>query len=434
MALNPRDPVAATDVSLATKGLRDFAGTLFDDLRTGSERGGPGVTRDSYGEGEQFAHDYIAGVGRRLGLELQQDAAVNTYMTLAGRDRARPAVIVGSHLDSVANGGNFDGAAGVIAGLAAIAGLQKLGLTPACDISVMAIRAEESAWFQVSYVGSRSALGRLPPDFLQARRVDTKRTLAEHIRECGGDPEKIRAGVPAIVPGRIAAFLEVHIEQAPGLERSGHPVGIGTGIPGNFRHPVASITGEYGHVGLPRQFRHDAVLAFADFAWRFDATWRLWIEQGRDMAFTIGRCHTDAANDALTIVAGNLVFSMDVRAYDEAHVAELEATVHDIAHEIERERGVRFAFGQRTAAEVARVDPEIFRELGESADRLEIRSRPIGSPASHDAAAFCAAGVPIGMIFVRNANGSHNPREAMDLDDFMEGVAILTDWLARRCC
>src|SRR6185437_6784277 len=99
---------------------------------------------------------------RDLGLEITRDAAANLYMTWPGRDRAAKRVIVGSHLDSVPHGGNFDGAAGVIAGLAAIDALKRLGLEPACDLTVMAIRAEESVWFEVSYIGSRGALGTLP--------------------------------------------------------------------------------------------------------------------------------------------------------------------------------------------------------------------------------------------------------------------------------
>ncbi len=97
-----------------------------------------------------------------MGLETRRDHAANLFMTLAGRNRSVPRLMTGSHLNSVANGGNFDGAAGVIAGLVASKGLQHLGLQPHCDITTVAIRAEESVWFQVSYIGSRSAFGDAP--------------------------------------------------------------------------------------------------------------------------------------------------------------------------------------------------------------------------------------------------------------------------------
>jgi len=159
-------------------------------------------------------------------------------MTLAGKDQSAPRLMTGSHLDSVANGGNFDGAAGVIAGLVAIRSLQRLGLQPGCDITALAIRAEESVWFQVSYIGSRAAFGVLPEGALEARRVDTGRTLAEHMADCGADIDAVRKGVASLDAKSIKGFVELHIEQAPQLVEAGTPVAIGTGVPGNFRYPT----------------------------------------------------------------------------------------------------------------------------------------------------------------------------------------------------
>src|ERR1700679_2437228 len=110
-------------------------------------------------------------------------------MTRPGDDPGAKRLVIGSHLDSVPHGGNFDGAAGVLAGLAAVAALRTLGVSPGCDIDVMGIRAEESVWFQVSYIGSRGSLGTLPDGALDVRRVDTGRRLAGHIAESGGNPE-----------------------------------------------------------------------------------------------------------------------------------------------------------------------------------------------------------------------------------------------------
>ena len=135
----------------------------------------------------------------------KRDAAANLYMTLPGRDPAAKRVIVGSHLNSVPHGGNFDGAAGVVAGLVAVAALQRAGITLARDLTVMGIRAEESIWFQVSYIGSRGALGTLPDGALDVRRIDTGRTLAEHIAECGGDPDALRAGARYLDPAQPCA-------------------------------------------------------------------------------------------------------------------------------------------------------------------------------------------------------------------------------------
>ena len=351
-------------------------------------------------------------------------------MTLPGKDRGAPSLMTGSHLDSVANGGNFDGAAGVIAGLVAIASLQQLGLRPHCDVTTAAIRAEESVWFEVSYIGSRSAFGVLPAGALEAKRVDTGRTLAEHMAECGAAIDDVRAGKASLDAKSIRAWVELHIEQAPQLVEAGLPVAIGTGVPGNFRYPQVKIVGEYAHVGLPRRFRRDVVLAASEFAIGLDDIWKRSDASGRPMAFTIGRFHTDPKEHALTKVAGELALSLDVRAYDKAHLAELEAAVLGLAKKIEQERGVRFELGVRTSADVAPSHPHVFAKLTDSAGMLGIPTMPLASPASHDTATFTVAGVPSTMLFVRNANGSHNPREAMEIDDFLQAAAILTHWLA----
>src|ERR1044071_2425226 len=147
-----------TDLRAAVDRRTGLAAGLFDDLARNT-RVGAGICRASYGEGEAYAHALVAETARGLGLEVATDAAANTYMTLPGRDRARPRIVMGSHLDSVLNGGNYDGLAGVVAGLTAVAALKDSGHVPPCDLTVMGIRAEESAWFGTSYIGSRAALG-----------------------------------------------------------------------------------------------------------------------------------------------------------------------------------------------------------------------------------------------------------------------------------
>jgi N-carbamoyl-L-amino-acid hydrolase len=148
------------------------------------------------------------------------------------------------------------------------------------------------------------------------------------------------------------------------------------------------------------------------------------------MAFTIGRFHTDPAEHALTKVAGEMTLSLDVRAYDKAHLAELEKAVLGLIGEIEPRRGVRFDLGVRASAEVAPSDPGIVDGLLASAKALSVPTMPLASPASHDTATFTVAGVPSAMLFVRNANGSHNPREAMEIADFLQAAAVLAHWLA----
>jgi N-carbamoyl-L-amino-acid hydrolase len=417
-------------IAAAVAARRSLAETLFDDLVRLSRDDVAGVTRASYSEAESRIHDSFGETARGLGLAVTRDFAANTYMTMVGSAPGAPAILTGSHLDSVKQGGNFDGAAGVVAGLVACAALRDLGIAPRCDVSVMGVRAEESAWFGVSYIGSRAALGSLPDGALDARRVDSGLTLAEHIAAAGGAPDAIAARRRHLDPASLRCFLELHIEQGPLLARDGFPVGIVTGIPGNFRFPDARVLGEYGHVGQLRAWRHDAVVAASELACGLDALWSEWEAAGKPMACTIGQFATDPALHALTKVPGELRFTLDMRAYEPEHLAELEARTRALVAAIEQRRGVRFELGATARAAVGRMAPAIRDGFEAIAQQLDIRTRRIGSPASHDAAAFAAAGVPTAMLFVRNEHGSHNPDEAMTIEDFLLATAILTGWLA----
>lgn len=409
---------------------RQLAQTLLGSLQRATRDPAGGVTRPSYGEGEQVAHTLVAEQACAMGLEVTTDAALNTYMTLPGTDRSLPGVVIGSHLDSVARGGNYDGAAGVVAGLAAIHLLQKIGISPAFDITVMGVRAEESAWFRHSYIGSKAALGLLEPAALDARRIDTQKTLAEHITELEGNPEALASGHAFLRPARIRAYVEVHIEQAPSLVQRKHPLAIGTAIPGNVRYPNITVSGTTAHVGLPHRFRNDALKAAAEFVSEMEALWRAWETQGKPMAFTVGRFHTDIDNDATTKVPGIACFSVDMRAYDENDVRTLDQIAKQIAGNLEKRHGVRFDFGERTTAPVAKTDTAMSDAFTRLAAKAGIPAAPLPSPASHDAAVFAGAGIPIGLILIRNEHGSHNPDEHMELDDLVAGINVLTRWLA----
>lgn len=409
---------------------RALAEQLFDVLVELSRDPDGGVTRAPYSPEETNIHRRFGEIAETLGLTVTTDAMANTYMTLPGQDPSAKKILTGSHLDSVRQGGNFDGAAGVVAGLVACAALGDLGIRPRCDVSVMGVRAEESAWFGVSYIGSRGALGSLPDGALNVTRVDSGLVLADGIRAAGGDPAAVAARKKTFEPADLRCFLELHIEQGPLLDRDGLPVGIVTGIPGNFRFPDARVLGEYGHVGLLKDWRHDAVTAASEFVVAMDALWAEWEQTGKPMACTIGQFQTDPELHAMTKVPGELRFTLDVRAYDPAHLEELEAKTLAIVRSIEERRGVRFELGKTARAAVGVMNPEIRAGFETIARELAVPTRRLGSPASHDSAAFAEAGVPTAMIFVRNANGSHNPAEGMTIDDFLQATAIMTAWIA----
>ena len=409
---------------------RPVAEKLFSTLLDLSRDSEGGVTRAPYSAEETQIHRRFGEIAESLGLTVTQDAMANTYMTLPGREPAAKKILVGSHLDSVKQGGNFDGAAGVVAGLVACAVLKDLGVQPNCDISVMAVRAEDSAWFGVAYRGSRGALGLLPDGALDAKRSDNGLVLADGIRVAGGDPAAVAARRKTFEPTDLRCFLELHIEQGPLLDRDGLPVGIVTGIPGNFRFPAARVLGEYGHVGLLKGWRRDAVTAASEFVVAMDELWSDWEASGKPMACTIGEFCTNPELHAMTKVPGELRFTLDVRAYSAEHLRLLEKKTLAIIRSIEERRGVRFELGSTARAAVGEMDASICDGFEAIAHKLAIPTRRLGSPASHDSAAFAAAGVPTAMIFVRNANGSHNPDEAMTIDDFLQATAIMTAWIA----
>ena len=407
-----------------------LAARLFDALRERSFDG-VGITREAYGPGERMAHALVQEAAGALGLETRTDPIGNLYMTLPGADRAARRVVLGSHLDSVPQGGNFDGAAGVLCGLSVVAGMVQAGYTPAQDVTVMAIRAEEAgAWFPTSYPGSRGALGMLKPAELEVRRMDRGRTLADHMREEGFDPGFALRGEKALEPAGVAAFLELHIEQGPVLEAEGIPVGIVTGIPGSRRLRKGRVTGEYNHSGAtPRKYRRDAAIALAELAVALDEAWCRLEAEGQRMVCTM--CEMATTDDAgFTKIAGEALFSLDVRSVNLHACDALFEVLHAKVAEIEARRGVAFDLGRETGSRPSLMDAEVQRGLVRAAEAVGVARLSMPSGAGHDAAAFAQAGIPSGMLFVRNQNGSHNPKEEMRMQDFAAACAVAMRFVA----
>lgn len=386
----------------------------------------PGVTRVAYGPGERFAHGLVREEAQKLGAVARTDAAGNLYLTLSGRNPDLPAIVIGSHLDSVAHGGNFDGAAGVVAGLALMAELMAQGVRLHRDLIVLATRAEEAVWFPLSYPGSQAALGLLDPEGLEAKRSDSGRTLAEHMREEGFDPDAVRRGVPGIDAAQIAAFIEVHIEQGPRLVAAGAPVGIVTGIAGGFRYVGAKCLGAYAHSGAePRFARHDAVLGFADLVAALEIEWDALERAGHEATITFGRVQSDPTQHGGSRVLGELGFTLDVRSAEATVLERVEARLWTILAEVSARRGVAFELGQRFTWEPATMSPALIAGLDRAAIELRINAPHVPSGAGHDAATFAGAGIPTAMLFVRNENGSHNPNEAMEIADLDQAIRLL---------
>ena len=390
-------------------------------------RVGRGIERDTYGAGEQAAHDLVRGTATRLGFETRIDALGNLFVTLPGHDRDAPVILVGSHLDSVPQGGNFDGAAGVLAGLAVLAGWRAADRVPRRDLVVVAIRGEESAWFDVAYIGSAGAFGRLDPSCLAVRRFDTGQSLGDALLAGGFDPAVIRERRSLLDPDRIAAYLELHIEQAPLLEAEALPVATVTGIRGCLRFRAARCHGRYAHSGaVPRALRSDAVAATVALLHRLEQDWWSHEAAGDDLVLTFGELTTDPAMHGPSKIAGETRFVIDIRSLSEDVMRSVATAARAHAAAIEAEYRVRFELGEPTVSVPALMDPAIRQALGSATERLGVRPFEMASGAGHDAAVFAAAGVPTGMVFIRNQNGSHNPDEAMEFDDFAVAARLLS--------
>jgi beta-ureidopropionase / N-carbamoyl-L-amino-acid hydrolase len=403
---------------------RALAGALFDALRAASFDG-VGITRESFSARESAALDILEAKAREFGLETARDAAANLVVTLLGSEPDLPFLACGSHLDSVPQGGNFDGAAGVVAGLAVLARFKRDKIVPRRTLKLFGFRGEESSRFGKAYMGSLALFGKLTPDDLKTRDRDGH-TLGDCMREVGADVARIEKGEPLLDPGRIAAWVELHIEQGPVLVARELPVGIVTGIRGNVRHRAVECLGEAGHSGaVPRWLRHDAVFAVAELMTHLDRHWRTLLERGRDVVVTSGVFGTDPAEHAIARIPGKVSFSFEVRSQSKETLEGFHDLFRSECDLIAEERGVKFSFDRRLESAPATMDADWVQRLRRAARALGLPDEEIPSGAGHDAATFANAGIPSAMVFVRNENGSHNPKEAMNLDDFVAGIAVM---------
>lgn len=411
--------------------LRPIAERLFSDIRQLSFDS-VGVTRESYGKGESAAADYLRAFAESEGLAVRDDRAANVVFSLPGTAPEAPVAWTGSHIDSVPQGGNYDGLAGVVAGLLCLIAQRQAGQRGPLPLEVVAFRGEESAWFGKAYLGSGALFGKLGEDDLALKQRDTQETVATCMARAGADVAAIRAGQMLFEPARVKAYLELHIEQGPVMVARQLPLAVVSGIRGNVRHSRVTCHGDAQHSGVvPRWLRHDAMFAVADLIMRLDEHWRALLERGTDLVVTTGIVTTDPAEHSISRIPGQVNFSFEARSKSADSLEGYYQLMRAECKAIERERGVRFEFDRRLTSEPAIMDERICNALAQSCRSLDVAYEVIPSGAGHDASLFANAGIPSGMLFVRNQNGSHNPHEAMDMADFMLGVQAMTDTLDR---
>ena len=391
--------------------------------QTGDEHG---ISRASYGEAETAAGESLIAYARERGLDAGYDRVGNATFTAPGRFEAAPKILIGSHLDSVPRGGNYDGLAGVVAGIGTLVALKEYGSAAQQGVRVLGFRGEESPWFGTAYLGSKLFTGQLSVSDTDAmRRSDTGRTLTEHLDEIGVARSQID-GKPAVGLARVRAYLELHIEQGPVLVDLARPVAIATAIRGNIRYPFAKCYGSYAHsAAVPRRLRADAMIATAKLITFADEQWRRELDAGHDdLVFTCGICHTDSAEHSMTKVPGETSFSLNIGSISDDVMDRMHQGLLDKARVLSEEHHVRFELGERVGTGAVALDSAVNDGIASSSRAIDIEPHRMAT-VGHDAAIFARMGIPAGIILIRNAKGSHNREEEMEMDDFMDGLKVL---------
>ena len=204
------------------------------------------------------------------------------------------------------------------------------------------------------------------------------------------------------------------------------PTAIVTGSRGNFRHLRIMCRGEAGHSGVvPRWLRHDAVFAASELISNLDEHWRVLLEHGHDLVVTVGVIETDREHHSVSRIPGEVAFSFEVRSQSTGTLKAFYELMRTECRQIEIKRKVAFEFDRRIESMPARVDQRWVDRLRRISEDLNLPTETVPSGAGHDAGIFATAGIPSAMLFVRNEHGSHNPDEAMDIDDFLHGTELL---------
>ena len=373
------------------------------------------LTRFFLSEAHRRAAQAIIGWCGEAGLEARIDAAGNVVARYEGKRAGAPAVMLGSHIDTVRDAGRYDGNYGALAALAVIEALAERGERLDHAVEIVAFGDEEGVRFRTTLTGSRALAGTYPEDALD-QRDSSGVSMREALKAFGGDPE--RAG--SIRRTGVAAFVEAHIEQGPILEADGLPLGVVTAINGATRLEVG-VDGVAGHAGAtPMRLRRDALTAAAEMALAIEARAR----GEADLVATVGRF--DVWPDATNVIPGHVQFSIDVRSPDDqrraAALADLEARITAIA----ASRGVRVSIAKPHDANAFACDPSIIADLKKAVEAVGIPPRLLPSGAGHDSMVMgklCRAG----MLFVRCKGGvSHNPLESITVEDCALGLKALT--------
>jgi N-carbamoyl-L-amino-acid hydrolase len=394
----------------------------LSELATYSDAPAPAVTRIVFSETDRRAREYLKQLAGAAALEIREDAVGNTFFRWPGLDASLSPVATGSHIDAIPNAGRYDGTVGVLGGLEAIRALRAAGFQPHRSVELILFTAEEPTRFGIGCLGSRLLEGSLDASAGGRLRGADGLTLDQARAAAGfrGPLESVR-----VVPGSYAAFVELHIEQGPVLEREGVAIGIVTAIaaPASLRIRVEGEGGHAGAVLMPH--RHDAFLAAAEIALAAEAA-----ANGTGAIDTVATCGIcDIFPGAINSVPSRAEITLDIRDIDSARRDSVLTAIAGACSEIAARRGVRIRTETINADLPAACDPTIVETIAAAARSCNLSTRRMVSRAYHDSLFFSRI-APTAMIFIPCRNGySHRPDEFAESGRIAQGVAVLAETL-----
>ena len=371
-----------------------------------------GVSRVAYSEFDKQGRAYVMGLMREAGLDPSIDVAGNIIARRAGANASLKPILFGSHIDSVPDGGNYDGDVGVLSSIEVARTLKERGITTRHPIEVIVFQNEEGGT-----IGSRAFIGHLEEKDLDLVAKSGK-TLRDGIRFIGGDPTKL--STLRWKRGDYAAYVEYHIEQGGTLDAEGLQIGVVEGIVGIGWWDVI-IDGFGNHAGTtPMDKRRDALLAAAKYVQMVNRV--VTSEPGRQVG-TVGRIQ--ASPGAPNVIPGQVQTTLEIRDLDQPKIVRLAKKVMDEATKIGAENGTTFTFRETYLSTPAIMDSGVQKTIEASARGLGLTTKYLPSGAGHDAQ-YMAQIMPSGMIFCPSVGGiSHSPKEFSKAQDIVNGANVL---------
>jgi ureidoglycolate amidohydrolase len=388
-----------------------------------SEAEPPVVTRIVFTPADLKARAWMKARYEEAGLVLRQDAIGNTFARWNGSDSSAAVVGTGSHIDAIPNAGKYDGVVGVLGGLEAIRALQRSGFRPQHSIELLIFTSEEPTRFGIGCLGSRLLSGTLSADSAKKLTDKAGATVEAVRRSAGFDGELEQVKLP---PGYYKAFVELHIEQGPLLERQKIPLGVVTQIaaPASFRITIEGSGGHAGGVLMPD--RRDALCAASELILAIEAAAR---ESGAvDTVATVGIC--EVFPGAVNSIPSRVHLTADIRDTDLQRRDAVIKSMEQASRAISAKRQVSVHTDLLNADAPATCAPEIVEALSESCRKHLLSFLPMVSRAYHDSL-FMARIAPVAMLFIPCRNGySHRPDEYASPEDIARGVLVLAETLA----